>query len=81
MAIAVVVVILSGVFGAVALWWSHAPMQALAVTAGAVLLLALAALVCELWWLDKELSVLQDRVRRLAELRAKSEAADSTWSV
>lgn len=79
MAIAVVVSIFSGVFAALAFWWSNVPVPALGgVSLGALLLIAIAALVYELWSLDQELSALEGRVRRLVELRSKR-AADYTW--
>lgn len=79
MAIAVVVSIFSGVFAALAFLWSNVPVPALCVSLGALLLIAIAALVYELWSLDKELSALEGRVRRLVELRSKRNAADYTW--
>ena len=79
MATAVVVSIFSRVSAALAFWWSNVPVSALGVCFGALLLLAMAALVYELCSLDKELSALEGRVRRLVELRSKSNAADSTW--
>lgn len=79
MAIAVVISIFSGLSAALAFWWSNVPVPGLGASLGTLLLLGVAALIYEWRRLDKELSALEDRVRRLAELRAKSNADDSPW--